>query len=385
MLDHTPRLASGRARTECQLLSISHDTLDHLLQTSPSAARVMLTTIADRLGGNNLTLQQSEKMAQLGTLTAGIAHELNNPASAARRGAEHLETTIASVQGIYQQFHTVGFSDAHWQKTTELQEMVRLRASQPRILNSLERSDHEDEIETWLDEHQIENGWEYAPSLVNMGYQPANLRELEQDFSIPQMTLVVKWLCTLYTLYSVLDEIRQGTSRIGEIVKALKTYTHLDQASIQWIDVQESLENTLIILRGKLATGITLQRCYADELPRIMAYASELNQVWTNLIDNAVDAMDGQGTLTIRTDRMDDWVTVEIEDTGPGIPESMQVKLFSPFFTTKPVGKGTGLGLNISFNIVQKHMGDIQVFSQPGRTRFLVRLPVNFEDLAQGK
>jgi signal transduction histidine kinase len=185
----------------------------------------------------------------------------------------------------------------------------------------------------------------------------------------------------LFTMFSLLEEINQGTSRISEIVKSLKSYVYLDQALVQEVDIHEGLDNTLVILRSKLKTGISLERHYAENLPRVMAYGSELNQVWTNLIDNAIDALDGRGKIRIITKKMDDGVLVEIEDSGLGIPEEVQQNLFSPFFTTKPLGKGTGLGLNISFNIIQKHKGEIKVSSRPGETRFSVHLPVNFEQV----
>jgi signal transduction histidine kinase/predicted CoA-binding protein len=384
LLDQAPRFASGRTRTDCKLLSISHDNLEHLLDTSPSAARVMLSTITNRLRSTELVLRQSEKMAQLGTLTAGIAHELNNPASAARRGSEHLRSNIESLQRTIMRFHQMGFSSRQWEEASELHEIALKTANQPVELDSLRRSDLEEEIESWLDFHGVEESWEYSPILVNLGYQTADLEKLVKTFHDSQFVIALQWLCTLFTIYNLLAEINQGTTRIGQIVASLKSYVYLDQAPVQLVDIHEGLDNTLVMLRSKLKTGVDVERHYANDLPKIQAYGGELNQVWTNIIDNAVDAMEGQGTIKINTRRSGDWIFVEIEDSGPGIPQDVQQKLFSPFFTTKPLGKGTGLGLNISFNIIQKHKGEIKVFSRPGRTCFSVCLPVNFEEVAKG-
>jgi signal transduction histidine kinase/predicted CoA-binding protein len=384
LLDQTPRFASGVAKTDCAVLAISHESLEHLLDTSSSAARVMLATITNRLRSTELVLRQSEKMAQLGTLTAGIAHELNNPASAARRGAEQLQSSVEYFQQTYQQFHNLGFSDEQWVRASELQDIARQRASQPDDLDSLGRSDREEVIEDWLEKNGVENGWDHSPVLVSLGYQNADLDKLKRDFPGEGLLVAVQWLCSLFTIFSLLEEIHQGTSRIGEIVKSLKSYVYLDQAPIQSVNLHEGLDNTLVMLRSKLKSGIVLERHYVENLPEIQGYGSELNQVWTNLIDNAVDAMNGKGSIKITTQFSEDWVLVDFEDSGPGIPADVQEKLFDPFFTTKPMGKGTGLGLNISFNIIKKHKGEIKVYSRPGKTTFSVRLPVNFDDVESG-
>lgn len=384
LLEAAPRNASGRARTDSILLAISHDQLDNLLKISPSAARAMLHTITSRLRTTELVLQQSEKMAQLGTLTAGIAHELNNPAAAAQRGAGQLLNTIEQLQKLQTQLGRFDLATRQMDALLSLDRLARERALQPVDIASIDRSDLEAEFETWLDEQGVENAWELAPTLVNLGFDSRQQQELEDTFSSTQLPAVIEWLGVTYTVYSLLAEIVQGAGRIAEIVKSLKTYVYLDQAPVGVIDVHEGLDNTLVMMRSKIRGGITVKREYAPDLPRIQAYGSELNQVWTNLIDNAIDAMDGKGEIVIRTRSQDSWVVVEIQDNGRGIPQEIQSKIFSPFFTTKPVGKGTGLGLNTSYNIVQKHAGEIKVYSRPGRTCFEVRLPVNFEAVKSG-
>jgi len=323
-------------------------------------------------------LRQSEKLATLGKLSAGMAHELNNPAAAAQRGAAQLGAAVSDLQQTHLKLGELNLTAVQLQSLLTLDQLAQERARRPADVDSLTRSDLEAELESWLDEQGIERGWQVAPTLVNLGYDRGELTTLVGDFSPSQFTAVIDWLNCTYTIYSLLDEIGQGAGRISEIVKALKAYTYLDQAPIQTVDVHDGLDSTLVILRGKLKTGITVHREYAPDLPHIQAYGSELNQVWTNIIDNAIDAMNGEGEITLRTRRDGQWVIVEIEDNGPGIPEPIQPNLFDPFFTTKPPGQGTGLGLNISHNIVvQKHKGRIDVDSQPGKTRFEVRLPLH--------
>jgi signal transduction histidine kinase/predicted CoA-binding protein len=322
-------------------------------------------------------------MAQLGTLTAGIAHELNNPASAARRGSDQLHSAIGNLQQIYQSFFSLDFSKEQWKAVSEYQKISQERAGQLDNLTSLERIDLEQLIENWLNDHKIEKTWEIAPILVSLGFQTAELDQVNKTFPTPKLDAALQFICLIFSVFSLMAEINEGTNRISEIIKSLKSYVYLDQAPLQLVDLNEGLNNTLIMLRSKMGDGIIVERSYDADLPKIQAFGSELNQVWTNIIDNAVDAMEGEGKITIKTISENDWVLIEIEDSGPGISEEVQQKLFSPFFTTKPLGKGTGLGLNISFNIVQKHHGQIKVSSQPGRTRFTVQLPINFEELGE--
>lgn len=324
-------------------------------------------------------LRQNEKLATLGRLSAGMAHELNNPAAAAQRGAAQMLVAFARLQQTFVELGTRGLSEGQWQTLGELDKQAQAKARESISLDPLEAADRTVELEEWLEQQQLENGWEIAPNLLNLGYNPEGLSALSAQFAAPQLPALIEWLNCAYVIYNLLEEISMGSSRISEIVRALKAYSYLDQAPIQSVNLHEGLDSTLVMLRSKLKQGVTVQRQYDSKLPIIQAYGSELNQVWTNLIDNAIDAMNGQGSITVRTRHDGQWAIVEIEDNGPGIPQAIQPKLFDPFFTTKPPGKGTGLGLNISYNIVvQKHQGRIEVFSEPGKTRFEVRLPLNF-------
>ncbi len=328
-----------------------------------------------------MMLRQSEKMATLGTLTAGIAHELNNPAAATRRAAEQLQEMSSRLEAAGRRLRAASLPPAAEETLQSLARRARDRAGVPTDLDALGRSDREAEVEDWLDAHAVENGWELAPALVGQGLDASELSRLASILPGETLSAALGWIASLFPVYALLKEIGEGSARISEIVGALKSYSYLGQAPVQAVDLREGLDNTLVILRGKLKAGISVHREYAADLPRVPAYGSELNQVWTNLIDNASDAMGGKGRITIRTRRQDGWAVVEIEDDGPGIPEEIQPRIFDPFFTTKAPGAGTGLGLSTSYAIVtRKHRGEFRVESRPGMTRFTVRLPLRGPD-----
>jgi PAS domain S-box-containing protein len=333
----------------------------------------------EQLNQMHSQLLMQEKMASLGKLSAGMAHELNNPASAAQRGAAQLQKTFAQLQSIQLRLGEQKLGREQLETLVRLSRVAWEHARKPVEMSAITRSDREAALEEWLAGVGIDTTGQLVPALVSLDHGENDLAALAEVFRGEQFTLVTDWLSCMYAIYSLVGEISLGASRITEIVKALKTYTYMDQAPVQSVDVREGLDNTLIVLHNKLKSGVTVVKEYAEDLPVIEAYASELNQVWTNIIDNAIDAMDGEGTMIVRARWDDPWVVVEIEDSGRGIPEKIQSKIFDPFFTTKGPGEGTGLGLNISRNlVVQKHRGEIAVESKPGQTRFTVRLPTDF-------
>jgi signal transduction histidine kinase len=308
-------------------------------------------------------------------LAAGVAHELNNPAAAAARGVGQLRPLIERLQSAYLELCAA----ASPQLAASIQragELIRRGAGQVVSLSPLERSDRAEEMDEWLSELGVDEPADAAEALADLGYTRAQLMELTSALPPANIPVFLSWMAGAGEAHKLLAEIGEGTGRISQIVGAMRSYAYLDQAPVQEVDITEGLENTLVLLGSKLKTGVTVRRDYAEHLPRIQAHGRELNQVWTNLIENAIDAIDACGTITIRTSARDGCVVAEIEDDGPGMPPEVIAQVFDPFFTTKPPGKGTGLGLNISHNIVvQEHNGRIEVDSQPGRTTFRVFLP----------
>lgn len=330
-------------------------------------------------------LVRSEKLATLGRLSAGMAHELNNPASAAQRGALQLREALTQTYAAFAELGRIGLTDVDAARVLELVEDGARRAAAPALLDPLARSDREEQIEGWLDERAVSEAWALAGPLAARGLDLAGLDELAASLTTARLEPMLTVLAHSYTAAELLEQIGHGAGRISQIVGALKEYSFMDRAPVQDVDVHEGIDNTLVMLQAKLKHGVEVERRYGDHVPRIEALGSELNQVWTNLIDNAVDAMGGRGRLVIHTDATSDGVLVEIEDDGAGIAPEVVDKIFDPFFTTKGPGQGTGLGLNISFNIIRGSGGTIDVESRPGRTVFRVRLPLRATAVADAE
>jgi signal transduction histidine kinase len=320
---------------------------------------------------------QRERLLALGSLSAGLTHELNNPAASAVRATAALRERVAAMRRALGKIEAGPFDRDTLQTLIKLQEEAADRVPKAQALSPLEASDREDLISEWLDSHGLADGWQLAPAFVTGGVDIGWLEHVAAVVDAGTLEGALRWLwCTVETEL-LMNEIEDSTTRISTLVGAAKQYSQLDRAPYQVVDVHELLDSTLLMLAGKIPAGVRVVKDYDRSVPAIPAYAAELNQAWTNLIDNAVSAMGETGVLTVRTGLDRDHVLVEIRDTGPGVPPEIQKRIFEPFFTTKPVGQGTGLGLDITWRIVvKKHHGDIQVESAPGDTRFRVRLPV---------
>jgi len=320
---------------------------------------------------------QRERLLALGKLTAGLTHELNNPAAAAARAAASLRDRVAGMRHKLALLSAGRIDGSVLRSLTDLQEELVGRVRSAAELTALERSDLEDELGDWLDERGVAGAWELAAVFVPAGLGPDDLACVEDAVEPAALEAAVRWLAYTVETESLLLEITDSTTRISALVDAAKQYSQLDRAPHQPTDVHAGLDATLVMLSAKIPPGVTVAKEYDRTLPLVPAYAGELNQVWTNLVVNALDAMAGEGTLTLRTARDGDCALVEVADTGPGIPEELRSRVFEPFFTTKPVGQGTGLGLDVSWRIVvNRHGGDLRVRSRPGDTRFQVLLPL---------
>jgi signal transduction histidine kinase len=364
----------GRAETDSRALRFPASLFPDLVQKMPELTKRLVGLMSDRIREVTRMEQQRDRLASLGKLSAGLAHELNNPASAAKRAASQLRTILKKIRDASLDLGKRDLTPA--QKS----EIEKLEASftQPDVVppDPLTMSDLEEQIDSLLRSHGQNDLWQLAAGLARRNIKPEVVEALFANLDGDTARAALVRIAASVEVASLLHEIESSTSRISDLVGAIKEYTHMDQAPVQNVDVVKSLETTLTILNHKLKQGVVVQRDYQNVPLLVNSFGSELNQVWTNIIDNAIDAMHGKGELRVRTFRDDGCVVVEIGDNGPGIPEEVEPHIFEPFFTTKGVGEGTGLGLDTVQRIVKKHRGNIQLSSKPGDTRFQVWLPL---------
>jgi signal transduction histidine kinase len=370
--------ASVRTLSDCRLLALPSRDFNEVFRRWYPMAVHLLQGMFVGIANSNALVGQRERLLALGKLSAGLTHELNNPAAAASRAADTLRERLAGMRHKLALL-AEGRLDRDALKTlTVLQERFVAAGRSAPALTALQAGDLEDELADWLDDHDVTGGWELAPVFVAGGLRVADLEEVAETAPPESLEGALRWLAYTVDTENLVREIGDATTRITALVGAAKQYSQLDRAPHQDIDLHDGLDATLVMLARKLGEGVRVVKDYDRALPTIPAYPAELNQVWTNLIDNAADAMEGTGTLTVRTARDGEFALVEIGDTGPGVAPEVAKRIFEPFFTTKPVGQGTGLGLDVSWRVVvSRHHGDLQVQSQPGDTRFQVRLPLH--------
>ena len=365
---------SGRAVSNGRLLRFPSAKFPQLVQKMPEVTTRLVGLMSDRIRETTRFEQQRDRLASLGKLSAGLAHELNNPASAAKRAASQLRQILKKIKDASHELGRRELTAPQRAEIENLENSFTQREGPPP--DTLTASDMEEQIDSLLRSHGQTDLWQLSADLARRGITPAALESLFANLEAATARAALIRIAASVEIANLLNEIESSTSRISDLVLAIKEYTYMDQSPIQNVDVIKSLENTLTILNHKLKHGVTVKRDYQKVPFLVNSFGSELSQVWTNLIDNAVDAMGGNGELRVRTYRDDSCVVVEIGDNGPGIPAEVEAHMFEPFFTTKAVGQGTGLGLDTVQRIVKKHRGNIQVDSQPGDTRFQVWLPL---------
>jgi len=363
-----------RAITDARMLRFPAALFPDLIQKMPELTHRLVGLMADRIRETTRIEQQRDRLASLGKLSAGLAHELNNPASAAKRAAGQLRDALKRIKNAS---HELGRRDLTPTQKAEIESLEASVVKQDEIPpDALTVSDLEGQIDSLLRSHGQNDLWQLAADLAHRNVKPAALESLFATLEAQTARAALVRIAAWIEVVSLLSEIENGTSRISDLVRAIKEYTYMDQTPQQNVDIAKSLETTLTIMNHKLKHGVTVKREYGSVPLLVNSFGSELNQVWTNLIDNAISAMNGKGELRLRTYREDDCVVVEIADNGKGIPADVKPHIFEPFFTTKGVGEGTGLGLDTVMRIVKKHRGNVEVFSKPGDTKFQVWLPV---------
>src|SRR5215213_8339101 len=368
---------TGYAVTDGRLLRFPVRLFPEMMQRMPVLVQRLVGIMSDRVRESTTLDQQQDKLMALGKLSAGLAHELNNPAAGATRAANDLIETLKELRAADMRLCSHDLTEKQQSSIDAFESKAIDHTATAKQLNSLDQSDLEDQVSGWLESHRIAEAWKFSANLVEAGMDSAALEQLLGEIPPSATADVLSRVSSQLAAAKLASEIKTATTRISELVGAIKEYSYMDQASVQELDVHKGLDNTLLILKYKLKKkDISVTRDYGESLPLIKAYGSELNQVWTNLIVNAVDAMNKGGTLKVRTKREPTDIMVEIRDNGAGIPATARSRIFEPFFTTKPVGEGTGLGLDTVARIVRKHRGNVRFESKPGDTCFQVRLPI---------
>lgn len=371
--------ACGKAIQPCHILELDKDKFWQMLSTMPTVTTSILQTMAQRVQELQSMSQQREKLAALGTMAAGLSHEMNNPMAAVRRGIGQLQKLFPQLPALVLQLSQQQFSKEQVEYLVSLQAEVIERQKKSAQLAPLAQCDLEDELIDWLDDNNVNDGWKLASTLVSVGLREEDLNKITQQVPTQSLGDILSWLEATLAGLDLLSELEEGSNRVSELVKALQDYSYMDRAPVQEVNVHDGIESTLKMMHHKIENGVVVNKDYGN-LPRISAYGSELNQVWTNLIDNALDAISGEGEIYIRTKCENEIVLIEIIDSGHGIPEEIKSRIFEPFFTTKSVGQGKGLGLDIVYKtVVGKHKGDVRFTSSPGKTCFQVRLPVEIK------
>jgi signal transduction histidine kinase len=366
--------ASGRAVTDGRCLVVPADALGRLVGKWSPFGKHMISGMYNTMRSIDAAARERDALVALGTLAAGLAHEINNPASASMRAVENLRRATGYMLDSLVALAEQGISAGLFLEIDRFRSEVQQRPV--RFDSALDRADREDAIGTWLEDHDVAIGYSLAPVLALRGVDEEWLAAIESSVGPDALSPAVRWITSSVGAVGILEELSDATSRIAHLVEDVKTYSAMDRAALLRVDVTAGIDSTLTMLSAKLG-GINVVRQYAPDVPEIEVFSAELNQVWTNLIDNAVDAMQGEGTLHIATRRDGDDVVVELTDSGAGIEPEVLRRVFEPFFTTKDVGKGTGLGLDITRRIVERHEGYIEFDSEPGRTTARVRLPIN--------
>ncbi len=364
---------SGRSITDSFVLRFPSARFPELVQKMPELAQRLVGLMSDRIRETTRLEQQRDRLAALGKLSAGLAHELNNPASAAKRATSQLRDLLKKVRDASHELGSRDLTASHRAEIEKLEASITQMDGPPP--DPLTASALEDRIDSLLRSHGQNDLWQLAADLARRNFKPAALEQLFESLDPNTARAALVRISASVEIVGLLNEIESSTTRISDLVKAIKEYTFMDQGPVQNVDIVKTLETTLTILNHKLKKGVAVRRDY-QPVPMVNSFGSELNQIWTNLIDNAIDAMGGKGELRVRTYRDADCVVVEIGDNGPGISPQVLPHIFEPFFTTKGVGEGTGLGLDTVQRIVRKHQGNIQVRSEPGNTVFQVWLPI---------